>query len=182
MNGLNHKILFVALSGVALTACSGGSRDDSPVNPPTTSVTITSKAEVNTFLQFLNTQAALPAGDYSVVAATVAGGEADAFTMTITYDSGAIETVSGSWGSSGGQDPFSASNVSHPITLNTSGGISIELSSTVDNYLYLVRNDQVIAEDDNSGGGSNAAINLDNSQIDSAPESYQSMYFTFTWK
>ena len=175
MNGFRHKILYLALGAVALTACSGGSRDDSPVSPPSTSVTITSKAEVNTFLQFLNTQAALPAGDYSVVAATVAGGEADDFTLTITYDTGTIETVTGSWASSGGQDPMSASNVSHPISLATSGGLSIELTSSVDNYLYLVRNDQVIAQDDNSGGGSNAAILLANSQISS--QQYAEAYY-----
>ena len=128
------------------------------------------------FLKFINTQAALSAGQYSIVAATVNEGESDDYSLSITYDNSTAETLSGTWSDSGGMDARHERNPVHTINLQKAGGLRVQLTSTVDNYLYLTRNGHIIAQSDNSGSDSNASIVLENSRINSL--SYAEAYYS----
>lgn len=144
-------------------AIAGCDRADGPQTPTTT----LGVSDPNRFLQFLNPQVSLPVGDYRVVAATAAAGETGPYTLTITRDDGSVQTVTGSWTSSGGQSPLSAANPVTALEMVVPGGVSLELTSaTADAYLYLLdRTNAIVAEDDNSGGGTAARIALPASKI-----------------
>ena len=121
----------------------------------------------NKFLQYPNMYASLPAGSYKAIAATASAGESGNFSLTITYDDQTTTTHTGSWLNSGGQDETSSNNPAFNFTLTKAGGIKLALSSNIDNYLYLLdRNNAIVAEDNDTGTGTNAAINLYKSQID----------------
>ncbi|PKG85666.1 hypothetical protein CXF85_02410 [Colwellia sp. 75C3] len=171
MGNKTLKLFILALS-IALTACFDNSRDDTEViEPPPINESVT----VNHFLRFINTQASLAAGEYVIVVATKGNEVTDDYQLTIDYDDGTSINFSGSWISSGGMDHSSVDNPTHPISLAVSGGLKVTLTSTADNYLYLTRNGHIIAEDDDSAGGSNAQMALDNSKISSA--SYANAYY-----
>jgi len=162
------KAPVLLLTGVALLAgCSRG--DDAAEQPP---AEVTDKFASDHFLQYLNQQPSLAAGDYTVVAATGAPDEAGSFTLTID---GAVQT--GNWASSGGQDPAGVGNPTFAFTRATAGGVTITLrSSAADAYLYLLdRNGNVLAEDDNGGGGTDARISLPESRTNDA--SYAQAYY-----
>lgn len=150
------------------------SRDDENIEPvpPIIDQTVTT----DSFLQFINTQAALAAGQYNIVAATASSGETGNYTLSVTYDNGTNETFSGSWDNSGGMNATSELNPNHIINLDKPGGLSVELTSTVDNYLYITRNNHIIAQDDNGGIDTNASIILENSRISSL--TYAQAYYT----
>ena len=122
------------------------------------------------FLQFINPKVSLPAGDYTVVAATAVAGQIDTFTVTVTYDDASVETFSGNWTNSGGMDSTSPDNRSFPITISKAGGVKLNLTSTADNYLYLLdRSNKIVAENDNEDlASSNALIYLPASKINNA--------------
>lgn len=139
--------------------------DGSEKNPPP----INDKITPDRFIQFINTQPSLAAGEYVVVAATVNSGESDDFTLTISYDDGTTEIKQGSWTNSGGQ--VSADGNGNPrflFNLAQAGGITLTLESTVDNYLYLLHNEQLVAENDNADiSTTNAGLTLLKSKISS---------------
>jgi mono/diheme cytochrome c family protein len=153
-----YKLFIFLLACITVISCE---RDDTP------------KASINIgpstpdkFLQYPNVLPSLAAGTYTIVAATVNTAEADSFTLTITKTDGTQTTQSGSWVSSGGKDSTSVDNPRFNFTLETSGGISIALNSTVDNYLYLLdRADNILYENDNNGSANNALLNLPASRI-----------------
>jgi hypothetical protein len=118
------------------------------------------------FLEFLNH------ANYTLVAATATAGQSDSFTLTVTYTDGSTQTFNGSWAGSAGKDPKNNSNPSFGVALNNGQGFTAKLSSSnADNYLYLLDvTGTVIAQDDNSGGGTNAQITL------SAPAYYSASY------
>ena len=152
-----NSILFLIIA-LTLNACD---RDDTPVEFDTVSVSTPNK-----FLLYPNTQASLPAGTYTVVAATVNANAADSFTLTITKLNGSKTQEIGRWASSGGKDATSTSNPRYTFTLESAGGIKISLSSGVDNYLYLLnRSSNILFEDDNSGGSNNALLDIPASRI-----------------
>ena len=170
------KLCSITLSIAFLLSLSGclDSRDDenADVVPEVVDETVT----VDNFLEFINTQAALAAGQYSIVAATANAGETSDYSLTITYDNGIEETINGSWSDSGGMNAANEMNPTHVITLQKAGGLSVKLTSAVDNYLYITRNSHIIAEDDNSGSDNNATIVLENSRINSLK--YAEAYYT----
>ena len=136
--------------------------------------------EPNRFAQFINPIAGLPAGDYTVVAATTNAnmGDAGSFVLTVTFDDGEIQEFASNWISSGGQDETSPNNPSFNLTLYNAGGISIRLESTsVDTYLYLLfaSNGAIVDEDNDSADGTNSLIAKDASRIDS--EEYGAAYY-----
>lgn len=171
------KRLLLALSvAVLLAACSRGD-DAAEVAAPE----VTEKFAANHFLQFLNHQPSLAAGDYTVVAATAAPSQAGSFSLTI--DAGTtlnglpfLTQTNGNWTSSGGQNAASPGNPRVIFTRETPGGVTATLRSSVDAYLYLLdRNGNVIAEDNNSGGGTDAQISLPESKTNDA--SYAAAYY-----
>lgn len=165
-NGIAGALVLGAVLGL-----SGCGRDDTPEDIE--EVTLSTP---NTFLQYPNMHASLPAGHYKVVAATANAGQTGSFGLSITYDDGSLQTLSGNWSSSAGQDPLSTANPSFDVELVRAGGIRVTLNSNIDTYLYLLdRNNNVVAEDDNSGSGNNALIDLPKSRVDN--EAWASAYY-----
>lgn len=163
--------LFPALVAVVLLAGCGEREDAAPAVTP-----LAAEAPDN-FLRYLNTQASLAAGEYQVVAATTVPGLIAGFELRITRDDGSVETYTGGWQGSGGKNPAHAGNRSFALVMPRAGGVKLELRSTlVDSYLYLLRDGKVVAEDDNSGGGQHALIDLPLSKISSA--AYAQAYYT----
>ena len=157
----------------SLTGCLDSRHDESIQTLP---VVIDGTVTNDNLLKFINTQAALSAGQYGIVVATVNEGENDDYSLIINYDNGSAETLSGTWSNSGDMDARHEINPAHIIMLEKAGGLRVELRCTVDNYLYLTRNGHIIAQDDNSGTGNNASIVLKNSRINS--QSYAEVYYS----
>lgn len=144
-----------------LSACGG--QDDTEIKPPTVS-----PEQPDSFLRFLDTQASLAAGDYQVIAATAHAGVSGDYTLTVTHDGGDSNVFTGSWAGSAGRVHDDVDNPAHDVTLAHAGGLTLSLESdTVDTYLFLVRNGEIVARDDNSGEGTNALIDLPVTKINS---------------
>lgn len=122
----------------------------------------------NAFLTYPNTQASLAAGTYEVVVGTDVPGESGAYRLVVTHDDGSTQVISGNWTSSGGPSATAAGNDRHDVVLTRAGGLRVTLESTVNGYLFLVRNGHVVASDTDSGANGAPFINLPLSQISSA--------------
>lgn len=153
---MKRQLLLLASATLLLSGCLDVGDEDPPAAAPISAET------PNSFLRYINTQASLAAGDYLIVAATASAGETGAYTLTVTHGDGTIETIDGSWLLSGGPDVDAPGNNSHALTMSQDGAVKIALTSAVDGYLLLVRaaDNSIVAEDDNSGGGTDPLINL----------------------
>ncbi|MCZ6829738.1 MAG: DUF4214 domain-containing protein [Gammaproteobacteria bacterium] len=103
--------------------------------------------------------------DADALAALIAGTSADnvdtmyANVEDIVTDE--IRQVAGSWDASGGQDPYSEDNRMFSLTLAVEQSLAIDLHTGADAYLYLLDEDlEVVAEDDDSGLGTNARLQV----------------------
>jgi hypothetical protein len=175
----NSFFLGVVFLLVILAGCS---RDDGV--PVDESIAI---YEPNRFAQFLNPIAGLQAGDYSVIAATVAPSQAGNFSVTLTFDGGEKRVFNDNWIDSVSMNRVSFNNPCFDFTLSQAGGIDIKLESTVDTYLFLikrspgttcstVRSGFLVGENnDISVLNTNSQITLSASLIDSA--SYGTAYY-----
>jgi PKD repeat protein len=153
---------FLALTIVTVaTACSD--RSDTPTEPTQSEWVF---EEANSFLEFINTQASLGAGTYKLVVGTESSGVSGDYSITINVN-GTSSILQGSWSSSGGKDANSSSNPSHDVVLESAGGLTTSVSSSQTAYLYLTKNDVVIAE--------GSEIDLPISQIDS--QAYTDAYY-----
>lgn len=161
--------LLIPLLALAMLAACDERGDTQPIVQPLPVET------PDSFLQYVNTQASLGAGDYRIVVATATPSERGDYTLTVTFDDGSEAVAQGRWKNSGGPDPAAAGNLQHSLRLERAGGIRIALHSTVDAQLYLVRNGHVLAGDDNSGPGHDALIDLPVSRITS--EAYAEAYY-----
>lgn len=169
---MRHIAGLSLISVLLLTVLTACEREDTPITFDTVNI-----STPDHFLKFPNPYPSLPAGTYTFVAATANTGENDNFILNIAYDDGSTHTFTGSWGNSGGTDATSSDNRAFTITLNKSGGVIASLQSSVDNHLYLLdRSNNVLFEDDNSGGGTNALLNLPKSGIDNA--TWTTAYYT----
>ena len=170
---IRSYIGLILTSMVLLAGLSACSRDDGEVFDKTIKVN-----QPDQFARYINTIAALPSGDYTIVAATSSSGAVAEFTLTVTKDDGTVDVINGNWAPSAGQDFVSANNPQYPLTVYKAGGIDIKLESSVDTYLYLLRADGVVfAENDDivPGTDKNSQIKLDSSRIDS--EAYGAAYY-----
>jgi len=162
----------ISLAAV-LVACGGGDEyngfDDS-----------VDSSTPNKFLLYFNRQADLAAGNYTLVAATNAPGEADTFSITIKRKSGATQLITGSWTSSGGldSDPTCASgNRCYSVSLDDASGATFKLTSAVDSVLYLVDDSNVpklVATANNSVAG---AESLDFSESENDADKLTNAYY-----
>lgn len=162
------RLILSLVAATALASCA--KRDDS--EPETVAL---AKDAPNSFLSFPDAMPALAAGEYTIVAATATPGLAGSYQLQLRYDDGSVQDLSGNWLSSGGPDPLVAGNQRHAVRLSRAGGLHIQLSSAVDAYLFLLKNDFVVAQDDNSGGGTNAALTLAGNAINS--QAYAEAYY-----
>lgn len=169
MSFLNKHLLWLLLPVLLLSACK--QRDNTaPVVATTDFSTVP-----NHFLQTPDEQPSLAAGNYDIVAATALVGQNGSYTLDIETSDGQKQSVNGSWSLSAGKDPVAAGNPHHILHLENAGGIKLQLHSSVDGYLYLLRNGQIIAQDDNGGGVSDALIDLPASKIDN--DAYPIAYY-----
>jgi hypothetical protein len=67
-------------------------------------------------------------------------------------------SVSGSWGPSGGASSTSSANPSYTLNVTDNGTVTIELTSSVDTYLYLLSGSTVLEYDDDAGTAFNSRI------------------------
>jgi len=160
---LNSLYLLIAFF---LIGCLEKSDDNS--DEPMPIMPIDNSIIADTFLQFNNNHAPLSAGVYTIAAATVIAGESDDYVLTITFDDGQTETINGRWENSVGLLAMDENNGQHQVELIKAGGLKVELSSSVDNYLFITRNGHVIAENNDDGDQTNALITLQSSQVNSA--------------
>ena len=155
----NYRLLICIAMVAALSACSRGDSAGQAV------VTTPGISDPNSFAQFFNPQVSLPAGDYTIVAATFSTGAISDYTLTVTDDNGVVTTINGSWSAPGGSaGQNTTGNPTYPLTLSTGGGIRIDLVSTpgnADTYLFLLdASGNIVAKDDDTGGNLNARIAL----------------------
>ena len=159
---MTHYLYRSLLASILITTLVGCNRSDTP-----TQFDFTSISTPDNFLKYPNPYPSLPAGDYTLVAATANTGVSNNFVLNILYDDGSKQTYTGNWSNSGGQDKSSVENRRFTITLDKAGGLTASLQSTADNYLYLLdSSDNILFENDNDGGGTNATISLPKSRID----------------
>lgn len=128
------KFIFL-FAAILLASCDRGGDGTPQVNPDFIEV-----EDPDRFLQFLNQQVGLPAGNYTIVAGTETLGDTGSFTITVTRDDGAVQTFEGSWPSSGsgGTDASSAANRSFDYSMPYSGGATISIESGTDACLFLL--------------------------------------------
>jgi len=107
-------------------------------------------------------------GDGYVMPGEECDGSADCTsTCQLAFGAAGVgNTVYGHWSSSGGQSPGSAGNRAFLVQyLGQTGPVTFRLSSSVDGFLYLLdANGNVLASDDNSGGGTHALITAELSE------------------
>lgn len=162
---------------------------NNPAYPFTTSggrVSITLTSSVDNYLYLLDSnnkiiafnddsvgtnakiETTLLAGSYIVVAATLKKGEKGNFTLSGVILTGtnpdpifnAPFTVTGSWITSCGTNPYCSTHKRYKFTTFNEGTIIIDLSSTPDNYLFLYdSNNKLIASNDDTVG-KNARIKI----------------------
>jgi hypothetical protein len=158
-----HTFALLLVAGLA--ACSSPGDDGAEQADAITGSELGTKS----FLQFLNRQPSLAAGAYTLVAATAAAGQAGSYTLDVVLDDGSTQRFTGNWTASGGQDETAPGNPTHAITLDSPGGLSATLSSSVDAYLYLLdASGAIVAENNDGAGGTNARIALAESKTDAA--------------
>ncbi len=163
---------LVTLAAALVAACSSPGDGAAEEAAPLTG----SELGTKNFLQFLNRQPALAAGDYTLVAATASAGQAGSYTLAVTLDDGSTQNFSGSWTGSGGADASSPQNPRHALSLPRPGGLRARLTSGVDVVLFLLdASGAVVAQDDNGGGGTDALIALAESKTDA--RSYATAYY-----
>ncbi len=125
--------LCMALSVAMLAACDRGSD-----GVPAVSADFIETEDPNRFLLFLNQQAGLPPGRYTIVAATFAVGESGDFRIGVELDDGSLLSFNGSWVSSGGMDETSVDNPRFDFTMPHTGGAIIGITADVQTCLYLL--------------------------------------------
>ena len=155
-NTNNKKIFSLLVLTVFLFSC------DRDVNIETGGNDEVAVSDPNEFALFLNPQYSMSSRQYKVVAATSTTGESGVFQLSVSNDNQEILNTSGSWSSSGGKDASSVNNESFSFTLPDAGALRISLTSTTANsYLYLTdANGNILYEDDDSGEGNHALIDL----------------------
>ncbi len=122
--------------------------------------------EADSFLQFINTQASLGAGEYQLVVATETDNQIGDYSIEVNIN-GENNLLFGVWNPSAGLSPDPDMNPVHSIVLDHAGGLTTKTESTVNSYLYLLKNGYLIAE--------GKEIKLPVSQIDS--QEYTDAYY-----
>jgi mono/diheme cytochrome c family protein len=156
---------------VLLAACSRG--DDAAETP---APEVTAKFAANHFLQYLNQQPSLAAGDHTFVVRSAAG--TVSFTLQVTVDDGTVSTLTGSADIAGVTTPGGTG-----VTLPRAGGLAATMTSSGPACLYLLRGASVLvragdadeADGDCDTGAASLALDLPQSRTNDA--SYAEAYY-----
>lgn len=137
---MKTTLAVLTVSAVLLAACSRG--DDAAVPP---APLITDKFASQHFLQYLNHQPSLAAGDYTLVVAPV-GAPTGSYQITYTGDDGSTTNAPGSWTNLASSDPTDPDDPQHALTLALPGGLAADFTSSAAACLYLLdRGNNILA-------------------------------------
>ncbi len=156
----------------ALWLLQGCSQGELPQTPSST----VDFATPDRYLVFLNRQAELPAGRYTIVVATVNPGQSGSFSLEIERNDGSpVEFVSGHWQNAAGPSSTPAqtcnatpANACYALDMQQATGLSLRLSSELDGVIYLVDkgNDVLVAEQNALAGGGQEVMSFLPSTLD----------------
>ncbi|GEM_PF-604392 len=83
----------------------------------------------------------------------------DAFSMVELRNDIGKNSVNGSWSNSGGRNAYAGNNKNYKLTIEKEAAVEINLTSSIDTYLYLLdANGSIIATDDDGGSGYNSKL------------------------
>jgi len=83
----------------------------------------------------------------------------DAFSMVELRRDIGKTSVNGNWSGSGGRNAYAGGNTNYQLTVEADGSVEINLTSSIDTYLYLLdANGSIIASDDDGGSGYNSKL------------------------
>lgn len=83
----------------------------------------------------------------------------DAFSMVELRNDIGKSSVNGSWSNSGGRNAYAGNNKNYKLTIEKEAAVEINLTSSIDTYLYLLdANGSIIATDDDGGSGYNSKL------------------------
>lgn len=166
----SRLLLCGLLMAVLMSGCS---RDDDAASTPA----ITSDAVFpdDHFLQYLNPQHSLAAGDYNIVAGTATAGAFGNFTVRVERDDGQIQTMRGAWGASGGPSATAANNPRFDLAMPLPGGAKITLSSPDAQPMLFLVDDNGAVVGSATGNNSTATLDMPRSRTDEA--AYTEAYY-----
>jgi len=101
--------------------------------------------EADSFLQYINTQASLGAGEYELVVATQNNNQVGDYSIEINVN-GENKLLIGVWSPSAGLSADPDLNPSHRVVLAHAGGLTTKTNSNTNSYLYLLKNGYLVAE------------------------------------
>ncbi len=145
--------VFISSLLIILTACSRGEGVETNE--------IVKVDEPDSFAAFINPVAGLASGAYSIIAATDTAGDSGDFTLSIRFDNGETQAFNGSWTAASNEKSFS-------FTMQQAGGITITLTSDVENNLRLLNANGFQIAAKGAGTSGDTRIVLKSSAIDSA--------------
>lgn len=165
-----QNILIPLIAAIVLAGCSRG--DDAATQPAITSDAVFPDDH---FLQYLNPQHGLAAGDYDIVAGTVQPGGFGNFSIRVERDDGRTQTLRGAWGSSGGASASSPANPRFELSMPLPGGAKISLhSEEAQPMLFLVDHNGAVVGSA-TGDGTTATLDMPRSRTDAAE--YTNAYY-----
>lgn len=157
MSGRYFRVVGLFLATALLMACSKGELPQTPAS-------VVDSATPDRYLLFLNRQARLPAGDYTLVVAPASAGVSGPFSVEIERNDGsAVVTQNGQWTNARGPlaEPLQScdaapANACFDLAMQFATGVSIRLTSSLDGLMYLVddSNGAIVATQNelNTGG------------------------------
>lgn len=122
--------------------------------------------QADSFLKFINTQASLGAGSYKLVISPIEDSTSGSYNIQVSINN-TNTFVSGTWENAEGMSSSDTNNPVETITLSSAGGITTTTTASTETYLYLFKNDSLIAE--------GTEIDLPVSQINA--QSYTDAYY-----
>lgn len=165
-----HNALILLITAAALAACSRG--ENAATEPEITSDAVFPDDH---FLQYLNPQHSLAAGDYEIVAGTNTAGAAGSFTLRIERDDGSVETRNGTWAASGGASASSPQNPRFNLAMPLPGGAKVSLTSTDAQPMLFLVDDNGAVVGSAAADGAIATLDMPRSRTDAAE--YTAAYY-----
>ncbi len=125
----NVYLLLASLLLLGLSACSRDANEDEIIDISEVDSDFVETEDPNRFMAFLNRQAGLPAGDYTIVVGSENIGDLASFSVVVESNDESVAFFNSGWTGvgSGGMDETSADNPSLPFTMPHSGQATIRL-------------------------------------------------------
>jgi hypothetical protein len=166
------RLIALLFFSFILTGCGG--REDTEVVP----VVIDGNTTPDSFLTYVNDQAQVTAGEYQVVVAPETEGQTGSYELVVTLPDGSEQIFTGSWPITNTANAATVAatpigNPSHSITIDATGELDFQLTSSVPGHLYLMKNGLLVAEQ--AATETTLSWNIAASEINS--EAYANAYY-----